>query len=355
MARRPQPPIYRFNPLEVVQVKSVVRTPGNSIGMAAPVPAEVCPTCLPARPSWPRDAGRTRGTRGTRIPGKPTRPPARPFSACHQVGGTAAEPRPARGWAKPSARPPVGTLEPGRHSRWACGGMPRANASRSLPGLHAPVYSRDALAGGHPRARASLPKSTESAKTLTAGRCPLGECQSKFNRPACPPPLLAETPWQGGTLELGLAAMPRANTSRSVRAGCETPPRAKQGRVYLTWTPAEACHRDPARANMLAPGRILAEVGRRRVVGLALDLPAHPSNIAGFGRDTVTGRGGGCHRQALLKFTQPASPPTCIDFMCQILGLNVVVQTSSSRNLASIMCTDIMVLKTWTQCSSTDL
>ena len=36
---------------------------------------EVCPTCLPARPSWPRDAGRTRGTRGTRIPGKPTRPP----------------------------------------------------------------------------------------------------------------------------------------------------------------------------------------------------------------------------------------------------------------------------------------
>ena len=45
----------------------------------------------------------------------------------------------------------------------------------------------------------------------------------------------------------------------------------------------------------------------------------------------------------------------CTDFMCQILKLNVVVQTIRSRNLASIMCTDIMVLETWTQCSSTDL
>ena len=45
----------------------------------------------------------------------------------------------------------------------------------------------------------------------------------------------------------------------------------------------------------------------------------------------------------------------CTYFMCQILGLNVVVQTIRSRNLASIMCTAIMVLETWTQCSSTDL
>ena len=44
----------------------------------------------------------------------------------------------------------------------------------------------------------------------------------------------------------------------------------------------------------------------------------------------------------------------CTYFMCHILGLNVVVQTIRSRNLASIMCTDIMVLETWTQCSSTD-
>ena len=45
----------------------------------------------------------------------------------------------------------------------------------------------------------------------------------------------------------------------------------------------------------------------------------------------------------------------CTYFMCQILGLNVVVQTIRSRNLASIMCTAIMVLETWTQSSSTDL
>ena len=45
----------------------------------------------------------------------------------------------------------------------------------------------------------------------------------------------------------------------------------------------------------------------------------------------------------------------CTYFMCQILGLNVVVQTIRSRNLASIMCTAFMVLETWTQCSSTDL
>ena len=45
----------------------------------------------------------------------------------------------------------------------------------------------------------------------------------------------------------------------------------------------------------------------------------------------------------------------CTYFMCQILGLSVVVQTIRSRNLASIMCTAIMVLETWTQSSSTDL
>ena len=45
----------------------------------------------------------------------------------------------------------------------------------------------------------------------------------------------------------------------------------------------------------------------------------------------------------------------CTYFMCHILGLNVVVQTIRSRNLASIMCTDIIVLETWTQCSSTYL
>ena len=45
----------------------------------------------------------------------------------------------------------------------------------------------------------------------------------------------------------------------------------------------------------------------------------------------------------------------CTYFMCQILGLSVVVQTIRSRNLASIMFTAIMVLETWTQSSSTDL
>ena len=45
----------------------------------------------------------------------------------------------------------------------------------------------------------------------------------------------------------------------------------------------------------------------------------------------------------------------CTYYMCQILGLNVVVQTISSRNLASVLCIDFMVLETGTQCSSTDL
>ena len=42
-------------------------------------------------------------------------------------------------------------------------------------------------------------------------------------------------------------------------------------------------------------------------------------------------------------------------FSCQILGLNVVVQTSSSRNFASVMCTDTMVSDTKTQSSNTDI
>ena len=45
----------------------------------------------------------------------------------------------------------------------------------------------------------------------------------------------------------------------------------------------------------------------------------------------------------------------CTYFMRQILGLYVVVQTSSSRNLASVMCTDIIVSDTGIHCCSTDL
>ena len=45
----------------------------------------------------------------------------------------------------------------------------------------------------------------------------------------------------------------------------------------------------------------------------------------------------------------------CTYFMCQILGLNVVVHTSSSKNFASALCTDTLVSDTGTQCSSTDL
>ena len=42
-------------------------------------------------------------------------------------------------------------------------------------------------------------------------------------------------------------------------------------------------------------------------------------------------------------------------FSCQILGLNVVVQSSSSGYFASVMCTDTMVSDTGTQSSSTDI
>ena len=45
----------------------------------------------------------------------------------------------------------------------------------------------------------------------------------------------------------------------------------------------------------------------------------------------------------------------CTDYMCQILGLIVVVLTSSSRNFASIMCTDKIVSDTRIHCCSTDL
>ena len=45
----------------------------------------------------------------------------------------------------------------------------------------------------------------------------------------------------------------------------------------------------------------------------------------------------------------------CTDFMCQILGLNVVVLTSSSRNLASVMGTDLIVSDTGPQGRSSDL
>ena len=45
----------------------------------------------------------------------------------------------------------------------------------------------------------------------------------------------------------------------------------------------------------------------------------------------------------------------CTYFMCQILGLNVVVYTSSSRNFASVMCTDTLVSETGTQSTSSDL
>ena len=45
----------------------------------------------------------------------------------------------------------------------------------------------------------------------------------------------------------------------------------------------------------------------------------------------------------------------CTDFMYQIFGLNVVVLASSRRNLASGMCTDLNLSDTGTQGISTDL
>ena len=263
------------------------RRPGNSFG-ASPLrhqPKFARPACLPGR------VGReTLGQRGAPAGhAYPACPPARPFLACHQAGGTAAEPRPARRWAKPSARPPAGTLEPGRHSRRARGRMPRANAAcglpglparathwplrprhcprakagRGLPGLPAPPTSpasagtlspgapadapgerqskftrpsapasalgRDALAGGHPRARVSLPKSTESAKTLTAGRCP-GRTPRPEHYPA------AETPPARTPAEVCLRPSgARATTSRS------RPPIGRGTRIGPASPPGQHC------------------------------------------------------------------------------------------------------------------
>ena len=45
----------------------------------------------------------------------------------------------------------------------------------------------------------------------------------------------------------------------------------------------------------------------------------------------------------------------CTDFMCSILGLNEVVLTSSSRNVVSVICNDLTVYDTGPQGSSTDL
>ena len=37
----------------------------------------------------------------------------------------------------------------------------------------------------------------------------------------------------------------------------------------------------------------------------------------------------------------------CTDFMCQIIQLNEVELTSSSRNFASVMCTEILGVRFW--------
>ena len=45
----------------------------------------------------------------------------------------------------------------------------------------------------------------------------------------------------------------------------------------------------------------------------------------------------------------------CTDLMCHIIGLIVVVLTYNSRNLVSVMCADLIVTDTGPQASSTDL
>ena len=49
---------------------------------------------------------------------------------------------------------------------------------------------------------------------------------------------------------------------------------------------------------------------------------------------------------ALTSSSRTLASGMCTDFVCQILGLNVVILTSSSKNLVSVMCTDLIVSDT---------
>ena len=121
-ARRPPPPIYRFNPFGVVQVKSVVPTPGNSFG-ASPHrhrPKSARPACLGETvcqdaSGHPR-AGETLSP-GARAdaPGerrlRPTRPP-RPGNIA-RFGRDPARANTGRGSPGLPARPHILGLAPG--------------------------------------------------------------------------------------------------------------------------------------------------------------------------------------------------------------------------------------------------
>ena len=143
----------------------------------------------------PRSLGRQDAGRN-RLPGRQRAPSSRGGTLAGCAGG-------CPGRTPPAVYP---ASLPGQHCPLRPRHCPRVKAGRGLPGLPAPAtspasagtlspgapadapgerqskftlpstppsaFGRDALAGGHPRARVSLPKSTESAKTLTAGRCP---------------------------------------------------------------------------------------------------------------------------------------------------------------------------------------
>ena len=210
-------------------------------------------------------------------------------------------------WAKPSARPPAGTLGPGRHSRRARGRMPRAIAGWGLPGLPAratlPASAETPSPGerggralpGLP-ARATLPASAETPPARTPAEA----------HPACPP---ARTflAWhrEGGTAPARMARRPPPPIYRfnplgvvQVKSVVPTPGnsfgasplrhRPKFARpACLGETVCQAASGHPRAGETLSQGARADAPGDRR---LRSTRPPRPGNIARFGRDTVAGR-----------------------------------------------------------------
>ena len=257
MARRPPPPIYRFNPLGVVQVKSVVPTPGNSFG-ATPLrhrPKSARPACL----------GETvcQAASGHPRAGETLSPGAR---------ADAPGQRRLR-----STRPP----RPGNVARFGRDTVPGERGGRGLPGLPA---------------RATLPTSAETPPARTPAEV----------HPACPP---ARTflAWhrEGGTAPARMARRPPPPIYRfnplglvQVKSVVPTPGnsfgasplrhRPKFARpACLGETVCQAASGHPRAGETLSQGARADAPGDRR---LRSTRPPRPGNIARFGRDTVPGR-----------------------------------------------------------------
>ena len=201
----------------------------------------------PARPpdrSWPvtrreerprslgrRDAGRNRlpgrqrapSSRGDTLAGRaggcPGRTPAEAYPASPTGQHCPLRPRPRPREHRPRftrpARPPVAGRAGGCPGR-----TPPAVYPASPPGQHIGRFGRDTVPGRR-RAEvypASPPRQHRPPRPAHSRRArrqmPRANASRSLPGPARPPPLSAETPWQAGTLELGLACQNRQSPQK---------------------------------------------------------------------------------------------------------------------------------------------